>query len=271
VNAGDRGSRTSLASSTVAGGSTGKAPTRITWLGHSTVAIDTGGVQLLTDPVLRRRIGHLRRAEPVGAIPSPDAVLVSHVHWDHLDLPSLRLVGLEKPIVVPHGSEGLLLRHGFRRVTGVAPGSWVEFRGVRVLATHAEHRARRRPWGSRPPSLGFLIDGWSRVYFAGDTDLFAEMGDIAPVDVALLPIAGWGRMAGPGHLDPLRAAEAVRRLRPRFVVPIHWGTYSPAARARGKRVDNHSALEEFVGFAGELSPGTRVVALRPGETTELGP
>jgi L-ascorbate metabolism protein UlaG (beta-lactamase superfamily) len=247
-----------------------KGPTRVTWLGHSTAAIDSGGARLLTDPLFRRRIGHLRRSGSV-EIPSADAVLVSHVHWDHLDLPSLRLVGLEKPIFVPHGSEGLLRRHGFTHVTGVAPGSQVEFGGVRVLVTYAEHRARRRPWGTRPPSLGFVVDASTRIYFAGDTDLFLEMADLAPVDLALLPIDGWGRLVGPGHLDARRAAEAVRRLRPRLVVPIHWGTYSPNIRARVRRINDRSALEEFVELVPRLAPDTRIVALRPGESTELDP
>ena len=68
---------------------------RITWLGHATVLIELDGVTLLTDPVLRRTVLHLRRAGqvPVAAVGSPDAVLISHLHWDHLDLPSLDRLG----------------------------------------------------------------------------------------------------------------------------------------------------------------------------------
>jgi L-ascorbate metabolism protein UlaG (beta-lactamase superfamily) len=249
----------------VASERTGGRPTLVTWLGHSTVAIEIGGVRFLTDPVLRARVGHLRRAGNFGGdIRQVDAVLVSHAHWDHLDLPSLRLVGRETPIVVPQGLEGLLRRHGFTRVTGAAPGAYMEIEGVPVLVTYAEHFARRRPWGTRPPSLGFVVEGASRVYFAGDTDLFGEMEELAPLDLALLPIAGWGRKVGAGHLDAPRAAEAVRRLRPRIVVPIHWGTYSP----RTHRIDDRNALEEFAGLARRLAPDTRVVVLRPGESIE---
>jgi len=66
--------------------------------------------------------------------------------------------------------------------------------------------------------------GGVRVYVAGDTDLFAGMSRLGPVDVALLPVWGWGPTLGPGHLDPPRAAEAVRRIKPKKAVPVHWGT-----------------------------------------------
>ena len=73
-----------------------------------------------------------------------------------------------------------------------------------------------------------MIEGdGRRVYFAGDTDLFDGMADLAPVDVALLPIWGWGPTMGPGHMDPARAAQAAALLRARLAIPIHWGTYYP--------------------------------------------
>ena len=74
------------------------------------------------------------------------------------------------------------------------------------------------------------------VYFPGDTDLFPEMGSLAPVDAALLPIWGWGPTLGPGHLDPDGAVRATQLIEPRLVIPIHWGTYAPAGSAPGSAV-----------------------------------
>ena len=103
------------------------------------------------------------------------------------------------------------------------------------------------------------------MYFAGDTDLFEGMAALAPVDVALLPIWGWGPTLGEGHLDPERAAEAVRMLQARIVVPIHWGTYSPSIV---RRRPPSWFLEPVVQFRAELdSIGLldRLRVLAPGE------
>ena len=86
----------------------------------------------------------------------------------------------------------------------------------------------------RPGSaVGFLVRGSQTVYFAGDTGLFPGLEGLAdPLDVALLPIWGWGPTLGEGHLDPERAAEAVSLLAPRIVIPIHWGSLHPLGMSR---------------------------------------
>ncbi len=208
---------------------------------------------------------------PRGPTRDVDAVLVSHVHWDHLDVPSLRSLGPEPLLVVPLGAGRMLRRRGFARVTEVVPGDRVAIAGINVRATYAEHAARRRPWGSRPPSLGFVTEGSPRVYFAGDTDLFPAMAELAPVDVALLPIAGWGRRTGSGHLDAERAAEALQLLRPRIAIPIHWGTYSRRRASLSGEAHPRRPAEEFRLLARAASPGTEVVILAPGESVELEP
>ena len=91
----------------------------------------------------------------------------------------------------------------------------------------AEHEGSRGPFGASADAVGYVITGSEVVYFAGDTDLFDGMHELGPVDLALVPIWGWGPGLGAGHLDPVQAAEAVARIRPRLVVPIHWGTYFP--------------------------------------------
>jgi L-ascorbate metabolism protein UlaG (beta-lactamase superfamily) len=95
-----------------------------------------------------------------------------------------------------------------------------------VPAVHKPGRGPHTKLSAEP--VGYIIDtGQKRFYFAGDTDLFPEMADLDDIDVALLPIWGWGPSIGSGHLDPHRATEATRLIRPGLVVPIHWGTYAP--------------------------------------------
>jgi len=243
---------------------------RLTWLGHATVLIELDGVRVLTDPVLRRRLAHLERAEAVStaALPPLDLVLVSHVHYDHLDLPSLRRLGpLAARVAVPAGAARLLRRTKAGAVVELAEGSELELDGVHVRATHAEHRATRLPLTAVLPSLGFVVTGSRSVYFAGDTDLFDGMSSIAEeLDVALLPVAGWGPRLPPGHLDPARAAEAVRRLRPRVAVPIHWGTLKPVYR---RTPYSGGAPEEFAARVGEVAPEVEVRILGVGESCAL--
>lgn len=245
----------------------------IHYVGHATVRVDVDGVRLLTDPLLRNRVAHLRRATKVdsSALRGVDAVLISHIHHDHLDLPSLERLGREMPVVVPRGAAALIRRKaGIKQIVELSAGEQIEIGGVTVRATYAEHDSTRLPFGARADPLGFLIEGHgSTVYFAGDTDLFDGMADLAPVDVALLPIWGWGPTMGPGHMDPARAAKAAALLRAHTVIPIHWGTYYPihlGLQGRPEYLDSPPVV-----FERELAlsaPGTRMVALRPGERTD---
>jgi L-ascorbate metabolism protein UlaG (beta-lactamase superfamily) len=244
---------------------------RLTWVGHSTVLIALDGVRLLTDPLLRNRVGHLRRTVRVdaSALRGVDAVLVSHVHYDHLDLPSLDRLGRSMPLVVPRGAGPMLRRRGFEHVTEVVVGQDIRIGGLTISATRAEHEADRGPLRTKAASLGFVVSGSRHVYFAGDTDLFEGMSDLGPdLDVALLPVWGWGPSIGPGHLDPRRAAEAVRRLAPSAAVPIHWGTYYPATASRSAKFLREPP-ELFVAETSRLAPEVTVHVLPVGGSLEL--
>jgi L-ascorbate metabolism protein UlaG (beta-lactamase superfamily) len=237
----------------------------ITYVGHATVRIELDGVRLLTDPVLRPRVLHLRRvgAVPDDALRGVDAVLLSHAHWDHLDLPSLERVGKDVPIVCPAGVSGLLRRRRFAHVTTLGVGEEIRIGELTVTGVHAEHDGARGPLGASG-EVGFVISGSLSIYFAGDTDLYDDLAALAPVDVALVPVTGWGAKVGPGHLDPERAARAVALLRPKLAIPIHWGTL-----ARIGRVPDPEPPREFARHAADVAPDVEVRILEPGETLEL--
>lgn len=245
---------------------------RIEYVGHATVVVDLDGVRLLTDPLLRNRVAHLRRVAPVDAKSrrGVDAVLISHAHYDHLDIPSLEKLGKSLPIVVPRGLAGLLRKRRFEAVVEVEVGETFRIGDLEVRAVPAEHEGSRGPFGASAKALGYVITGSRSVYFAGDTDLFEGMGELAPVDVALIPIWGWGPGLGAGHLDPKRAAKAVALLRPELVVPIHWGTYFPihlGLRGAPGFIDLPPA--EFIAAVRETAPDVTVRVLRPGQSLDL--
>lgn len=244
----------------------------ITWLGHATVAIEVDGVTLLTDPVLRDRVGPLVRLAPAARARAParvDAVLLSHLHADHADPPSLREVGRTAPVLAPRGAGSWLRRHGLTDVRELGPGEELAINGVPVAATWATHDARRHPLGPRAEPVGFVIRSSSAVYFAGDTDLFDAMAELrGSIAVALLPVWGWGPRLGPGHLDPERAAQAAALIAPDVAIPIHWGTFAPLW-PWGRLADPESPAREFARLVAERSPGVEVRVLAPGDRTEV--
>jgi L-ascorbate metabolism protein UlaG (beta-lactamase superfamily) len=256
------------------------------FLGHSTVRVELAGRTVLTDPLLAPTVGMLRRVVP---LPGPatwagvDLVLISHLHGDHLHIPSLRTVGPRVRILVPRGAGAWLRGRGFPNVDELSAGEAVSDGDLRVTAVRADHSGHR--WGPRSThgpdteAIGFLLEGdGACVYVSGDTGLYDGMQALAErdVDVALLPVWGWGPTLGPGHLDPAAAADAVALIRPRIAVPVHWGTLTVAGmasvpsplRARMRRL----LVDPPHAFAAEIAArglSTRVVVAQPGSAVDL--
>jgi L-ascorbate metabolism protein UlaG (beta-lactamase superfamily) len=238
---------------------------RLTWLGHSTVRFELEGVRLITDPVLRGRVAHLVRqvpdAQPTGPL---DLVLISHLHRDHLDLPSLRRLDPSATVVLPRGGARAVRRLG-REMIELSPGESTRVGPVRVTAVPAVHHVKRTPMGAVSDAVGYMIAARRRIYFAGDTECFAGMRELAPVDIALLPVWGWGPTLGEGHMDPDEAAEAAALLQCDVAIPIHWGTYLPVGTA-GRRPDLlRDPPRRFAEQVARVAPDTQVEILQPGQ------
>lgn len=229
------------------------ASDEVTWIGHSTMLLEVNGIRVITDPLLTRRVAHLRRRRP---LPDPtaaevDLVLISHAHMDHLHIPSLRRLSPAARFIAPVGLAPLLRAAGLHDITEVVGGDSIAHESLTIEVVYAEHKCGRGPHSRvKAAPIGYVIDtGLRRFYFAGDTGLFPDMANLRDIDVALLPIWGWGPSVGWGHLDPAGAAEASQLIQPGLVVPMHWGTYSPEDGRRGipSRFD-----EPLVRFEAEL-------------------
>jgi L-ascorbate metabolism protein UlaG (beta-lactamase superfamily) len=246
---------------------------RITFVGHATMMVEMDGVRVLTDPVLRRRIAHLHHhgsglahAEHRRA----DLLLLSHAHWDHLDLPSLRQLDKTIPVLTPRGVGRLAQKAGFANVQEMRVGETVKAGDLTITATPAVHNGARSPFTEPLGCLGFVIRGNLTVYFPGDTDIFPEMaGLVDDLDVALMPVWGWGPTLGAGHMTPQRAAEALVLLQPKLAIPIHWGTLYPVGMRLILPIHLVRPPQLFARHARELAPQVKVHILHPGDHLDV--
>jgi L-ascorbate metabolism protein UlaG (beta-lactamase superfamily) len=252
--------------------------TEVTWWGHSTVWLADSGTTLLTDPVLTDRVAHLRRlAGPTPRLPGPpDAVLLSHLHADHFHLASLRLLPGSPLLIAPRGARSFVAKAlgpgAARRCVELSAGEETTVGEVRVSAVRAAHDGGRGPWSrERAEAVGFVVEGESRTWYAGDTGLFDEMTDLAPLDLALIPVGGWGPTLGShGHLDAASAAEALRRVKAGWAVPVHYGTLWPIGMTRFRAHMFTEPGEQFARLAHRKAPDSYVRVLTQGETLTVG-
>lgn len=191
-------------------------------------------------------------------------MLVSHLHHDHLHLPSLRRLPAGTRVVLPVGGAGLLDDLDLQPIE-VASGDAVLLGALTVRAVRAVHDGRRHPGSSwKGPALGYVIEGTAKTWFVGDSGPSPDLGaDVGGADVVLVPVGGWGPVSRPSargqHLGPADAADLVDRVGAAMAVPIHYGTLWPS----GMRAKQSFASpgEQFAA----LSPKAHV--LHPGEST----
>jgi L-ascorbate metabolism protein UlaG (beta-lactamase superfamily) len=218
---------------------------RVTFVNHATVLIQLDGVNLLTDPMWSERASPFsfagpRRVRPPGIrfedLPPIDAVLLSHNHYDHLDLPTLARLSVANPaltILAGLGIAPMLAGAGIAGVTEVDWGESAQVGGVRLTAAPAQHFSSRGMFDSN----GTLWCAWviggkgGRVYFAGDTGYgphFAKTGEASgPFRLAILPIGAYEPewFMGPVHENPAEAVAAMKDLEARRAIGIHFGTF----------------------------------------------
>lgn len=228
-------------------------PMRIaaTWVGHSTFLLQMGGIRFITDPHFSDSCSPLplrrfQRQTPPGLeisqLPPVDAILLSHNHYDHLDLASLRAIAPGRDIFCPLGVSQSLQGLGARTVVEMEWGDAVQVGDVRLLCVPAQHGSARTPF-DRNQSLwcGWVAEhGERRALFAGDTGyspLFREMGELfGSFDLALIPIGAYrpSWFMRPLHTDPAEAVQIHLDLRARQSVAMHWGAFLLADEPLGE-------------------------------------
>lgn len=246
-------------------------PIRVQWLGHASVLLELQGRRILTDPLLRPRLGPLERHGPTpdpAAIGPIDIVVISHGHHDHFDRASIGALSGRPTVVVPRGLGAHAdVRTG--RVLELAAGELLELDGIGIRAVPARHWIS--PGAPRAVPIGFVLGaGSGRVYFAGDTGSYPGLASaVGRVDVALLPVWTWGPHLGPGHLGPRSAAEVLASLGGPAAMPIHWGTLYPRVLHRAFRRPLDEPGPRFARHAARIAPWADVRVLRPGDRTEF--
>jgi L-ascorbate metabolism protein UlaG (beta-lactamase superfamily) len=252
---------------------------RVTWFGHSSFLVEIEGCRLLVDPVWSPRIspigfiGPKRWYDPLiplGELPPPDAVVISHDHYDHLDYATIRAMkDWDTTFVVPLGVGSHLEYWGVPAERIVELDWWerTHVRGVEIVATPARHISGRTVGID---TAGTLWSGWAflgrlrRVYYSGDTSLFpgiTEIGErLGPFDVTLIDAGEYSRYWPDWHIGPEQAVLAHRLVRGRVLIPVHWGLFSLAYHAWTEPVVR-------VLSAAEIS-GVTVAVPKPGQSIE---
>ena len=253
---------------------------RATWLGHSTVYLEVDGVRILTDPVWGERasplmgLGPKRFSAPLIALedlPVPQAVVISHDHYDHLDRVTIRRIRhWETRFIVPLGVGARLVAWGVpqARITELDWWAATRVNELEVTCTPARHASGRwlfdkdrTLWG------GFAFTGpRHRVYFSGDTGMFAgfqEIGDrLGPFDLTMIEAGAYDRAWPDWHLGPEQAVRAHVLVRGGTMLPLHWGLFDLAAHGWTEPIERV--------LAAARTAGTSVCTPRPGESFEPG-
>ncbi len=206
----------------------------ITWLGHAGFLIQQEGVNILIDPNWALWHGPVKRVRHPSLyahdLPKIDLVLITHAHFDHLHLPSLRRIASQQPVVVPRGVGSVLKRCNFSSITELDTWQSITFRDLRITLTPARHWGARMIHDTHRHFGGYLIESTQRsVFHCGDSALFdgfKEIGNRAAIDVALMPIGAYEAPSGrPVHMNPEEALDAFEMLSAGILIPMHHDTF----------------------------------------------
>ena len=221
---------------------------RVTWFGHASFKIEAADKIVLIDPWLDGNPFSPVKASEIGRA---DIVYVTHDHGDHLGDAVDICKRTNATFVSTFELGNYASENGVKDVVGLNIGGCAEVKGVKLYMVQAFHTC------SRGAPTGVIVEAeGKRVYHAGDTGLFGDMkliGQIYKPDLALLPIGGYYTMGA------LEAAEAVKLLKPKAVIPMHYMTFPVLAQS----------ADEFVKKVKKKAPRVKVVVLNPGESCQF--
>ena len=240
------------------------------WVGHSTVLLSFYGNQVLFDPNFSHRIKIARRAVDLPIQPEEirnlDLILITHAHYDHFDLDSLKRLSKQTQIIVPEGCRSLVEKLGFSAVTEMSWNQAIEVGGLKIEAVRPAHWGRRSPWddSDRGYNSYLLSKNGRTILFAGDTGyskVFGEKGKEQNLSLVFFPISAykpdWFQA---NHCTPEQALQMFQESRARYMIPIHWGTF----------ILSHEPLEEplerLKAEVKRLGLEDRVIILQQGES-----
>ena len=217
----------------------------VTWIGHATLLVQMEGVSFLTDPIWSQTpsplppVGPSRWVDPGMALedlPSIDFVVVSHNHFDHLDIPTLRKLAARNAdtvFFVPLGNADLLIKKGITQVQELDWGETAQYKNIQVHCLPTQHWSKRKLSDTRKAlwASWAIIGSERRFYFAGDTGYFAGfklIGDkLGPFDLAAVPIGAYEprAMMAETHMNPEEAVQAALDVQADTALAIHFGTF----------------------------------------------
>jgi N-acyl-phosphatidylethanolamine-hydrolysing phospholipase D len=253
----------------------------VTWIGHSSFFLRLAGRSILLDPVFSEYcapfpVRRLKRRAPPGLalerVPGPDLVLITHNHYDHLDLPTIQRLPVRTQFIVPQGLAAWFRKCGRKNVRELRWWESIDLGGLRVISMPAQHFSSRTPWDrNRTLWCGWLLQtGTETIYYAGDTGYcatFREIGErFGPMDLSLIPIGAYAPrwFMQPVHVNPQEAVQIHQEVRSKLSIACHWGTFC----LTDEPMDQPPKLLAQALSAARVSPDTfRVLAI--GETLRL--
>ncbi len=220
-------------------------------LGHSTFYLNINGTKILTDPFLYPFIFAIKRVvKPLrpDILPKPDYILVSHAHYDHLDLRTLKHIDRDLKLIVPENTYKVVKRLGFKEVIELKHYEKFSDKNIEVVSLPVQHNKGRNLIHPNTETASYYIQlNNLNLYFGGDTgyfDGFKEYGKQFNIDIAFLPIGGFEPrlLLKNLHMNPEEAVRAFIDLKAKYVIPIHFGTF----HAIKSFVYKERALDRFI-------------------------